>query len=139
MVSGNSYITAARVVNSGDALSSFRVSGPTDFIGLRLSRSMGVPYTNSFYTEVADTVTCEVYHHDVTATSSGVTDSGSSIAIVEQRIGDLKLTVSGYAWGSDLSGNHTGIPTPRFLSETHPLALATFARGELQYRVRYLL
>jgi len=132
VVSGNSFITVARVVNSGDALSSFRVSGPTDFIGIRLSPGRGAALTGRYFTEMQDNVVIDVYHHDVTATVSGPAYPGT-VAVVQQRINDLKLTVSGATWAG------TGVPPPKLVSESHPLAQAQFARGELTYRVRYLL
>ncbi len=131
VVSGNNYITVSRVVNSGDAISSLRVSGARDYIGLRLQRDATVPMTGTYFTQVADTVTADIYHHDFTSNASGVTDSGASVAIVERMVNDYKLTVSGYSW--------SGVAPPKLIAESHPMAQAQFARAEVSYRLRYLL
>jgi len=133
VVSGNQFITVTRVVNSGDALTSFRVSGPNDFIGLRLAPGRGTPLTNSYFTQMDETVIAEIYHHDYVSATSGVNQSGASIAAVTRMVNDFKLTVSGATW----AGN--GMPPPKLLVETHPLALAQASRATLEYRVRYLL
>lgn len=130
VVSGNSYITASRVVVSGDAISSFTVSGNTDYIGLRLQRDTTNPLTGG-YTEVADIVTADILHHDVTANASGITDAGSSVAIVSRLVSDYKATVSGYAW--------SGVAPPKLVSESRPMAQAQFSKATISYRVRYLL
>jgi len=133
VVSGNGFITVTRVVNSGDALSSFRVSGPTDFIGIRLQPGRGTPLTGAYYTQVSETVVVDLYHHDTTSATSGVAQSGASVAAVQRLTNDFKLTVSGATW----AGN--GIPPPKLVFESHPLAMAQFGHATLNYRVQYLL
>ena len=138
VVSGNAYITLTRVMNSGDALSSFRVSGPNDFIGIRLQPGRGEPLTGSYFTQIAESVVV-IYHHDTTFATSGVSQSGASVAAVQRLTNDFKLTVSGATWATTSSGVYTGMAPPKLVMETHPLAVAQFAHATLQYRVRYLL
>ena len=130
VVSGNAYITASRIVTSGDAISSFTVSGKTDYIGLRLQRDTTNPLTGG-YTEVADIVTADILHHEYTPNATGVTDANSSIAVVSRLVSDYKATVSGYAW--------SGVAPPKLVSESHPMSQAQFSKAQLSYRVRYLL
>ena len=132
VVSGNGYMTCTRVVNSGDALTSFRVSGPNDFIGLRLSPGRGNPLTGGF-TEVVDTVITEIYHHDTSFATSGVAQSGASVAAVQRMVNDFKTTVNSGTWTG------FGMSPPKLVSETHPLAQAMFSRATLTYRTHYLL
>jgi hypothetical protein len=131
VVSGNNHISAGRVMTSGDTMSSLKVSGMNNFIGLRLSRDTTNPMTGNTYTEVCDIVTAEILYRDFSVNSSGVTDSGSSVAVVSQLVSDYKLTVSGFAW--------SGVAPPRLFAETHPYAMSQVAKADVSYRVRYLL
>ena len=131
VVSGNGYMTCTRVVNSGDALTSFRVSGPNDFIGLRLSPGRTNVLTGG-YTEVADVIVCDIYHHDTSFATSGVVQSGASVAAVQRMTNDMKTTVASGVWTG------YGISPPKLIGETHPLAQSMFSRATLTYRTRYL-
>jgi hypothetical protein len=131
VVSGNSFITVARSMTSGDALSSFRVSGPTDLIAIRLTRNITMPLLGGRFNKVEDYVDAEIWHHDVTANASGVISSSGSVAIVQKMVNDFKVTISGGTW--------SGVPPPQLVSEVHPYAQQQFAKGRLTYRVQYLL
>lgn len=131
VVSGNSSITVARSMTSGDALASFRIGGKQDMLAVRLTKNEPIPFTGSFYTKVADMVNIDVYHHDTAAGTSGLSSSSGSVAIVQRLVNDLKVTVSGFAW--------SGVPPPKLAGEGHPYAQAQFAHATVTYRVRYLL
>ncbi len=131
VVSGNSYITVARSMTSGDALSSFRVSGPTDLIAIRLTRNVTMPLLGGRFNKVEDYVDAEIYHHDVTANAAGIISSSGSVAIVQRLVNDFKVSVSGGTW--------SGVPPPQLVQEVHPYAQMQFSKARLSYRVQYLL
>jgi len=127
VVSGNSYITLAKIITSGDALTSLRVSGFTDFIGLRLERNEIRPLTGGVFTEVADYVSAEIYIH---------VSGAQVLSGLRQRINDFKITVASGAWES---GNTVNIALPTLVAEDWTMPHERVGRAKLTYRFRYLL
>lgn len=130
MVSGNSYITAAKVLTSGDAMISQRVSGLTDFIGLRAARTEVRALTNNVYQEVTDYVEA-IMSVNYPSSRSGAQDR------MRTMVNDFKITVASGSWLS--GGGASGVSFPVFVSESWPIPLENKAQATLLYRVKYLL
>ena len=131
VVSGNSYISVAKQVTSGDALASFRISGMTDFIGLRLQRNETKGLTGGVFTEVADYVVADISIHGTYAKASGQTET-QTLSGLRQRVDDFKITVASGTWSG------TNPARPILVSESWSLPHEKAGKAELVWRFRYL-
>ena len=122
VVSGNSYITVAKAATSGDALSSFRVSGFTTFIGIIGGRTEVEPLIGGTFTAMADYVDVEIFHRE----------SGIAVSGLRMRVNDAKITVASGAFPI------SGVARPVQTAESQPLQHEHIAKAKLTYRFRRL-
>lgn len=125
VVSGNAYIVLAKNITSGDAITSFNVSGFTDFIILNNVRGDGMGITGGTFVEIADYVEATIFKHETYTNTTNVYSG------VVRMVDDLKITVA--------SGSFTNPPRPVLVTENWTVPHEKATRASLTYRFRYLL
>lgn len=125
LVSGNSDVSLVKVITSGDAMTSFTVSGKTELIALRQGRNETNPMLGGQVTTIADYVIADIFIHYPYANTS------STVTTLRTRVDDFKITIA--------SGTFTNPPRPIFVAESWPVAHEKFGHASLTYRFRYAL
>ena len=124
-MSGNTSITVAKQLTSGDSMQSFRISGAEHLIALRQGRNETLGITGGQWTEIADHVEVDLFVHYSYANVSSV------LTPLRRMMDDLKITIA--------SGSFTNPARPTLVGETMPQPHEKNAKGMQIWRFRYLL
>jgi len=128
VASGNSVMTIAEELTSGDALMSFAVSGKTEGIFLRQGRTQTDPLTGvAHFNAIADHVIVDVFVHKSYQNQSGV----GSLTPLKRIEDDLKITV--------YSGSFSNPARPHLTAEDASMQHEKYAVLRQEWRFRYLL
>jgi len=130
VVSGNGDISLIRVLTSGDAMTTHRISGATMLIALRQGRTETQALTNSVYTQVRDYVEAEIFVHYPSVSTSGAQTALRTL------VNDFKITVASGSFVTSGTGNP---PRPIFVGEEWPMPHGLVAKARLIYKFNYLL
>ena len=137
MVGINPFITLAKQITSGDALSSFRISGNPTLIALRLERTEAQGLTGGQFTEMTPYVRVEIFNHIPFSAVSGLSAASGAVATLIDLVRDFKITIASGTWAN--SGSTQNVAPPVFMGEEWPMPTQQQAKAALLYRTKYLM